>query len=434
MGVHVVRLRTVLCTSIAVVALLGGCAVPIVGEMPVTDHPEIPSGLKVSCMDGPDTLEASATCPTLVWGEHTYWAFGHRDNRTAMTVVAYDSSGAPVGEWYKPGARYLWQITRDLQAETVTLWGQGNRTIEINWAELRLPAGDATTIFVVRHAEKASAPPADPPLTEEGERRAETLARMLASSGVSAVYSTDYTRTRETVDNYADRHGIDIRLYEEVEEVSDRIRSQHAGQAILVAGHAPTVPLLLESLGIESPPPVGNEFDNLFVVSLFSDDRANLAHLKYEPLDLPLGGPDLVVGSFEATNPLVCDWVQQTATLPVRAVIENRGDEAAGDFHTGVWQSWNDEAVAVCFRDPQHSDPDPGGPDWCFPWVDGPVPPGGTVTLSGEVQAHFLTGDPFSLRARADSGECGTAPVESCLVEEVDEDNNESSPLFETCS
>jgi phosphohistidine phosphatase SixA len=350
-----------------------------------------------------------------------------------MTVVAYDSAGTPVRRWLKMGARYLWQITLDPQAETVTLWGQGNRKIEIEWAELRLPTAEATTVFVVRHAEKAAAPPLDPPLTEQGERRAETLARMLASSGVSVVYSTDYTRTKETVNNYADRHDIDIQIYDSVQQVADWILSRNVGETVLVAGHAPTVPQLIESLGIESPPPVGDEFDNLFVVSVFPGGQADLAHLKYEPADIAVGGPDLVIESLDATGPVVCDLMQQKARLPIRTVVRNRGDEAAGSFHTEIRQSWNDEAIAVCFRDPQHSDPEPGAPDWCLPWVDGPVPPGGTVTLSGEVLAHFVIGGPFSLRARADSGNCGSAPPDRCRVQEVDENNNESSPISESC-
>ena len=55
-----------------------------------------------------------------------------------------------------------------------------------------------TTVFIVRHAERADTP-GDSPLSEEGEKRAETLARMLRVSAVSAVFSTDTARTRETL-------------------------------------------------------------------------------------------------------------------------------------------------------------------------------------------------------------------------------------------
>ena len=52
------------------------------------------------------------------------------------------------------------------------------------------------------------------------EKEGETLAHMLRVSGVSAVFSTDTTRTRETVNNYADIEGIAITLYDTVEEVA----------------------------------------------------------------------------------------------------------------------------------------------------------------------------------------------------------------------
>ncbi len=143
-------------------------------------------------------------------------------------------------------------------------------------------AQDNTTIIIVRHAEKATEPYGNPPLTVSGEKRAETLARMLVDSNVSAIYSTGYTRTRETVNNTADMLGFKIQLYSSIKELVNLIKSQNSGKVVLVAGHSNTVPDTIAALGIESPPEVDNQFNNLFIVTICPDGKVSLTHLKYE--------------------------------------------------------------------------------------------------------------------------------------------------------
>ncbi len=138
-----------------------------------------------------------------------------------------------------------------------------------------------TKIFIVRHAEKAGAS-GDPPLTAIGEKRAETLARMLNKSGISVVFSTNTTRTKETVNNYADPRGIGIKLYGSISQLANLIKSTYVGKNILVAGHSDTVPATIRALGVSSAPEIGNEFNNLFIVTLAADGSASLTRLKYE--------------------------------------------------------------------------------------------------------------------------------------------------------
>ena len=60
----------------------------------------------------------------------------------------------------------------------------------------------APTIFLVRHAEKASGPfvdKKDPPLSRAGQARALSLARLLRDTPFTAVYVTDLQRTQQTV-------------------------------------------------------------------------------------------------------------------------------------------------------------------------------------------------------------------------------------------
>jgi hypothetical protein len=99
----------------------------------------IPSDLKVTCIDGPGSTTEAAACPVIQWGDVTYWAYSFCDNRTAMRLVAYEG-GAIVDQWDIPNDRYIWQITIDDTAQTISFWGQysdingGPQTF--NWASL----------------------------------------------------------------------------------------------------------------------------------------------------------------------------------------------------------------------------------------------------------------------------------------------------------
>lgn len=129
------------------------------------------------------------------------------------------------------------------------------------------------------------------PLSPQGQKRAETLAEILDVSNINVVFATKqfpeqggepYVRTMKTVSDYADDKEIDIQFYQSAPEIVDIIREQYKGQSILVAGHTSTVPMILEGLGIASPPSIVDEFNNLFIVFLFNNNAASMMHLKYE--------------------------------------------------------------------------------------------------------------------------------------------------------
>src|SRR5918993_5293242 len=65
-----------------------------------------------------------------------------------------------------------------------------------------------TTVFLVRHAERADAPREDPPLLETGTARAQSLARILGKSGIKAIYTSQYLRTKATAEPLAKQLGI----------------------------------------------------------------------------------------------------------------------------------------------------------------------------------------------------------------------------------
>src|ERR1051325_8039693 len=63
------------------------------------------------------------------------------------------------------------------------------------------------TVFVVRHAEKGPEVP-DPSLTEAGQHRAAELARALTDAKITALYTTEFKRTQETLPPRAAPTGV----------------------------------------------------------------------------------------------------------------------------------------------------------------------------------------------------------------------------------
>lgn len=134
---------------------------------------------------------------------------------------------------------------------------------------LSLPASAAVTVIFVRHAERATVPGADPPISPEGKRRAERLAITLADAGVTAIYTTEYKRTQETAGPSAERfHLTPVTLPgADTDRLVAALRQVQSG-TVLVVGHSNTVPKAISQLGGPSTTIDENQFDNLFVLTL----------------------------------------------------------------------------------------------------------------------------------------------------------------------
>jgi broad specificity phosphatase PhoE len=139
-----------------------------------------------------------------------------------------------------------------------------------------------TTVILTRHAERGAGQ--DPPLLDIGFKRAGSLAHAVSAAGVNAIFVSEFLRTRQTADSAAILLGITPETVPAaaVDELVNRIKSDHKGEVVLVVGHSDTVPAIIQGLGISSPPAIGgNEFDNLFIVHRHKYGSVKLTHLKY---------------------------------------------------------------------------------------------------------------------------------------------------------
>lgn len=129
-------------------------------------------------------------------------------------------------------------------------------------------ACNSPKVYLVRHAEKSANPPRDPNLTAEGKERAEELAKLLSSKKITAIYSTNYNRTRETAAPLSRQLGLAIQYYnpDTAAEIANLALLQKKN--MLIVGHSNTLLPIISALGLsasvkEIPDSV---YNHLFVI------------------------------------------------------------------------------------------------------------------------------------------------------------------------
>ena len=138
---------------------------------------------------------------------------------------------------------------------------------------------ETTTIVLVRHAEKANDGTKDPSLDSLGMQRAVALMQTLADVQLTAVYSTPYKRTNETVE--AIENNLAVTEYDpgNKEFLSIEVDKNRGGN-LLVSGHSNTVPVMVNQL-------IGNsqfenledwQYDFLYIVNIGQDTTFQVLH------------------------------------------------------------------------------------------------------------------------------------------------------------
>jgi 2,3-bisphosphoglycerate-dependent phosphoglycerate mutase len=150
-------------------------------------------------------------------------------------------------------------------------------------------AQTTTRIFVVRHADRQ----VSDDLNALGLVRANELKRVLQNTGIDSVFSTNFIRTRKTVQPLADAIGLPILLYDSNPPLLQRICKYSKGKTLLVAGHSNTVGPLIKSCGCQ-PKFINipdNQFDNLFLIIVLHPPKNVLLRNTCKLLAMKYGAP-----------------------------------------------------------------------------------------------------------------------------------------------
>ena len=139
-----------------------------------------------------------------------------------------------------------------------------------------------STVVLVRHAELQSSSD-DSGLTATGQKRAELLEFMFQTAGVTALFTSELRRTKDTAQPLADRIPLVPIVLPGLNPAAhrDRVLAVPSGVA-LVVGHTNTVPQLIAALGAGNNVKIdANEFDRMFIVSLRDGGGGSLLSLHY---------------------------------------------------------------------------------------------------------------------------------------------------------
>jgi broad specificity phosphatase PhoE len=155
------------------------------------------------------------------------------------------------------------------------------------------------TIVLVRHAEKAAAPANDPPLTDAGKARAESLSVALADFAPEAIIVTPFARTRGTAEPLATRFGLTPVLAPQVGTIPQRadslaamVRGNYDGKRVVIIGHSNTIPGIIGALGGPKLADLcDQEHATMFTLTIpAGGGQPRLVRSRYGPADPPNAG------------------------------------------------------------------------------------------------------------------------------------------------
>ena len=140
-----------------------------------------------------------------------------------------------------------------------------------------------TIVILIRHAEKGDDGTKDPALAEAGIARANHLVSILKNTNVSAIYSSNYKRTKATVEPIAKSQHLEVRTYEpNKEEEIKRILADNKGKTILIAGHSNTTPWAANFLtGSKLVSFADSDYGNMLIVTFWDFGKTSMTWLNY---------------------------------------------------------------------------------------------------------------------------------------------------------
>jgi len=144
-----------------------------------------------------------------------------------------------------------------------------------------------TVVFVVRHAETEAGTDPDPPLSVDGRERAARLAKALSQAqpvrGLDAIFASESQRTQQTVDSLSQAFKLPVDVVPSATwgDLPKRIKRQHRGEFVLVAGSSNTLPPVIEALTGQKVTVRDDEYDALFVIFVPQISKTKVVRLRY---------------------------------------------------------------------------------------------------------------------------------------------------------
>lgn len=157
-------------------------------------------------------------------------------------------------------------------------------------------AAPVTTIYLVRHAERAPGQ-GDVPISEAGQLRARALRDTLAGRGIAAIVVSQFRRTAETAQPFAEAAGLTVEarpfdlfdIKNGARTLATTLATEFAGRSVLVVGHSNTIPVMVGALtGTERPDLHDADYDGLYIVRIVNG-QTTAARIRYGADD---GTPD----------------------------------------------------------------------------------------------------------------------------------------------
>jgi broad specificity phosphatase PhoE len=144
-----------------------------------------------------------------------------------------------------------------------------------------------TVVFLARPVEKSPGTIDDPPLSPEGEARAERLAHMfgdeLGGAGrLDGIYESEDQRAEQTAAPLVERLHRSPIVFRAADARATAARAvhQHAGGTILVIASGAALAQMVQELTGAALPAAADDTGVIYVVSVPSVGRAHLAHFR----------------------------------------------------------------------------------------------------------------------------------------------------------
>ncbi len=137
---------------------------------------------------------------------------------------------------------------------------------------LCLPAAaEVTSIYVTRHAEKAS-DSGDPALTAEGAIRAQNIATVLRKAKIAQIFSTNYQRTKQTAQPLSTALSVPVQVYDPRQQAGFAKQVLALKANTLIVGHSNTVPDMVRQLGGDPGSDIPEtEYNRLYLLTIEKD-------------------------------------------------------------------------------------------------------------------------------------------------------------------